>query len=255
MVWWWALAAAAGALLAVTAGTARAPAAVPSHDEFLVRWRRLHGGYDPRSSRMVGGWLRLTYRLARPAAAAGLRPDALTAWGVWVSAAALAVAAGGGPWLVLAGLLVVVSALGDALDGAVAALTGRASRWGYVLDSLADRASELLYVAAVWLAGAPGSLAAGTAVGVVLLEYVRARAAGAGGGEIGTVTVGERPTRVIACATTLVAAGIAAAVAPGAAESLATIGLTLLAALTVAGLAQLLVAVRRRLGPQGQERA
>lgn len=251
MLWWWALAAAAVALLAVTAATARAPATVPGRGEFLARWRRLHGGYEPASSRVVAGWLHFTYALARPLAAAGVRPDPLTAWGVWLSAVAVAAAAQGGAWRVAAGLLVVASAFGDALDGAVAALTGRVSRWGYVLDSLADRASDLLYVTAVWLAGAPGPLAAGTAVGVVLLEYVRARAASAGGGEVGAVTVGERPSRVIACAAALVAAGAA----PASAGPLATAGLTVLAALTAAGLAQLLVAVRRRLGSGEDESA
>lgn len=248
MVWWWALAAAAGALLAVTAATARRPAEVPGPDEHLALWRRLHGGYDPGSSRVVAGWLRIVYPLARPLAAAGLHPDALTAWGVWVSALVVAVAAQGGGWRVAAGLLVVAAGVGDALDGAVAALTGRASRWGHVLDSLADRVSDVAFVAAVGLVGAPGWLAAATAVGIMLLEYVRARAASVSGDEIGAVTVGERPSRVIVCAATLVAVGVA----PGAAAGLATAGLSVLAALTAAGLAQLLLAIRRSLAQGGE---
>lgn len=247
---WWGLAAAALALLAWSALTARRPRApVPGREGYLDRWQALHGGYDPRDSRMVGGWLAVAHAVARPLAAVGIRPSAVTAWNLWLAAVAVALAAESGGWAAAAGLVVVISGLGDAVDGAVAVLTDRTSRWGYVLDSLADRGSDLLYIAAVWVAGAPGWLAAGTAIGLMVLEYVRARANNAGAGEIGAVTVGERASRVIACGATLIAVGVVGvAGAPDRAEQLATVGLAVLAALTVVGLAQLLVAVRRRLG-------
>jgi len=43
---------------------------------------------------------------------------------------------------------------------------------------------------------------------VFLLEYLRARAGNAGFGEVGTVTVAERPTRVIVLAPTLAVCGL-----------------------------------------------
>ena len=42
----------------------------------------------------------------------------------------------------LAALLVGASGLLDNLDGAVAVLSGRTSRWGFVLDSGCDRLAD-----------------------------------------------------------------------------------------------------------------
>ena len=114
--------------------------------------RRLRAG----AGSLAGRWLTLAYTLARPLAARGVSPDALTAWGVLVSAAVAAVAAAGGRWPLVAVGIVVVAGLLDNLDGAVAILSGRTTRWGYVLDSLADRLSDAAYLLALWFLGAPG---------------------------------------------------------------------------------------------------
>lgn len=75
-----------------------------------------------------------------------------------VSVAVAAIAAAGGRWPLAAVAVAVAAGLLDNLDGAVAILAGRTSRWGFVLDSLADRLSDAAYVAALWLLGAPGPL-------------------------------------------------------------------------------------------------
>ncbi len=212
---------------------------VPDLEGYYDRWQRLHGGHDPRDSVWVRGWLRLTYRVARPLASLGVKPDLLTLWTVWLSAIALIPAAVGGPWAILAGLVLVVSAVGDTLDGAVAALTDRATRFGYVLDSLVDRINEVLFLGAVVLIGGLPVLAV-IAGGLFLLhDYVRARAAGAGAGDVATVTLGERANRVIVLALTL---GLAGAL-PILQATLATLGLAIMILLMVAGIGQLLVAV------------
>ena len=81
----------------------------------------------------------------------------------------------------------------------------------------------------------------GTLMG--LHEYTRARAAAAGMSEIGVVTVGERPTRVIVTAVFLACAGIYGAGDP----MWATLAAAGWVGLGVVGLGQLLVVVRRRL--------
>jgi len=213
---------------------------VPDLEGYYDRWRDLHGGHDPRASVWVRGWLRLTYRLSRPLAVLGVKPDLLTLWTVWISALALIPAAIGGPWAILAGLIVVLSAVGDTLDGAVAALTDRATRFGYVLDSLVDRVNEVLFLGAVVLVGGLPVLAV-IAGGLFLLhDYLRARAAGAGAGEVATVTLGERANRVIILALSL---GLAGAV-PMLQATIATLGLAIMILLMAAGLGQLLVAIR-----------
>jgi phosphatidylglycerophosphate synthase len=215
---------------------------LPSREQYLARWAELHGGYDPRESRVVGPWLSLTYVLARPLARAGMSPDAVTLLSGAAAGMACLLAAQPG-WLVAAAVAVVLSGLLDNLDGAVALLRDRASAWGFVLDSVVDRCADLLFLLALWLAGAPAGLCVVAGVLTFLLEYTRARAVAGGMPEIGVVTVWERGTRVVVTAMFL----LAAAVAPGSAQGWAFAGAGACAALGVVGTGQLLVVVRRRL--------
>ena len=159
-----------------------------SRDEYLAAWSRWHGGAGTDSP-LVRGWLSIAYTLARPLA--GLPPVVVTALGLAVAAAAVWPAAAGGLWLIAAGVLVGLSGLLDSLDGALAIGTGRASRRGFVLDSVVDRLTEAAYAAALWVAGAPGWLAVGFGALCWLPDYLRARAGpGRGRGDRRAVGVG-----------------------------------------------------------------
>jgi CDP-diacylglycerol--glycerol-3-phosphate 3-phosphatidyltransferase len=148
----------------------------------------------------------------------------------------------------LAGVaLVLLSALADSVDGALAVITRRASRLGHVLDSVADRLSEAAWGLAVWLLGAPAWLAILITAMGWLHEYVRARATLAGMRDIGAVTMAERPTRVIMVAVTLTATGVADLAWPTRVAAAATLSATIWALLAVIGLLQLWLAVRRAL--------
>ncbi|MCA0143608.1 CDP-alcohol phosphatidyltransferase family protein [Blastococcus sp. LR1] len=174
-------------------------------EEYLAAWSRWHGGADT-SAPLVRGWLTLAHTLARPLAA--LPPAAATAAGLAVAVGAVVPAAAGGAWLVLAGVLIGVSGLLDSLDGALAIGTGRASRRGYVLDSVVDRLTEAAYAAALWAAGAPGWLAVTFGALCWLPDYLRARAGQAGVRRTGPISVWERPTRVAMTGLTLGGAGV-----------------------------------------------
>jgi phosphatidylglycerophosphate synthase len=156
----------------------------------------------------VRGWLSLAYALARPLA--GLPPLLATALGLSVAAGAAALAVPGGGWLVAGGLLVGASGVLDSLDGALAIAGGRASRRGFVLDSAVDRLTEAAYATALWVAGAPGWLAAAFGALCWLPDYLRARAGQAGVAETGALSVWERPTRVAMTGFTLGGAGVVA---------------------------------------------
>lgn len=210
---------------------------------YFDRWASLHGGYDPRGSVLVRAWLTVTYGLARPLVALRVPPDVVTTLGVLVAAAAVWVVSLGGRWVVLAAVLVALSGVVDNLDGAVAVMTGRTTRWGFVLDSLADRVCDGLYLVALWVAGAPGVLCVAGGALMGLQEYARARAGNAGLAEIAVVTVWERPTRVIATALFLLGVGLHVSVA----QSWASAGAVAWVVLGAVGLTQLLVVVRRRL--------
>ena len=216
---------------------------VLTRDEYLDRWSSLHGGYDPRSSSLVGGWLRTIHALASPFARLGVPPDAVTMLGVVVAALVIWLCSLGGLWLIAAAVVVGLSGVVDSLDGAVAVMTGRESRWGAVLDSVVDRVSDLLYLVALWVVGAPAWACLLAGALLFLLEYARARAAAIGLTEIGVVTVGERPTRVIIAAMFLLAGGIY----PSSAAMWATYGAYATVLVCAVAVVQLLLVVRRRL--------
>lgn len=254
-----------GVLLAAGTVLTRRPMAAqaPELDEYLTRWSAAHDGYDAAGTRLLRGWLTVVHRVARPVAAAGVAPDVVTLWTVWVSLAVIAMTLSGGWWRIAAAVVVLVGGLGDALDGAVAVLADRASAWGYVLDSLVDRINDGLYLVAAWIAGAPGWLAVSCGAALGLLEYLRARAGNAGADHTSTITVGERPQRIICCAIAVGLSGIAevsgASAAPagsgaagGPGATFAMQSLLVLLALTVAGLVQLTVAVYRQLRARPQ---
>jgi CDP-diacylglycerol--glycerol-3-phosphate 3-phosphatidyltransferase len=219
------------------------PSRVPGREEYFAAWARWHGGTDPAASPLVRGWLSGAYALAR--AVAGMPPIAATALGLLVAGAAAGTAVAGGWWLVLAGALVGLSGVLDSLDGALAILGGRASRRGFVLDSAVDRLTEAGYAAALWVAGAPGWLAAVFGALCWLPDYLRARAGQAGVAETGALSVWERPTRVALTGFTLGGAGVLAAT--GRAEVVITAGAAAGCLLGVIGVVQLGVWLGRAL--------
>ena len=181
--------------------------AVLSREEYLAAWSRWHGGAgteQPAGPGLAVAGLRAGAAAGRPA------PVAATALGLLVAVAAVGPAAAGGTVAVAAGVLVGLSGLLDSLDGALAIGTGRASRRGFVLDSVVDRLTEAAYAAALWVAGAPGWLAVAFGALCWLPDYLRARAGQAGVRETGALSVWERPTRVILAGLTLVGAGVVA---------------------------------------------
>jgi CDP-diacylglycerol--glycerol-3-phosphate 3-phosphatidyltransferase len=214
---------------------------------YLDRWSAVHGGYDPRRSVWSHSWLRAVYALAAPLARAGMRPHAVTLAGLLACAVAPVAARAG--LVPLAAVAVAASGLLDSLDGAVAVLRDRVTSFGYVLDSVADRVGEALYLWALWLLGAPAWLCVTAGALAWLAEYVRARAVGAGLDDIVVVTVWERAMRIAVTVSGLLVAGLLGLAGQpdraGALAATATVGLWVL--LGLVGLVHLLVAVRRRL--------
>ncbi|MFD2092213.1 CDP-alcohol phosphatidyltransferase family protein [Blastococcus deserti] len=221
-----------------------------SRDEYLAAWSRWHG--DTATDRpLVRGWLTAAWTLARPLA--GLPPIVATGLGLLVAVAAVVPASAGGLWLIAAGLLVGLSGLLDSLDGALAIGTGRASRRGFVLDSAVDRLTEAAYAGALWVAGAPGWLAASFGALCWLPDYLRARAGQAGVAETGALSVWERPSRVAVTGMTLGGAGVVAAW--GGAGLVVTAGAAAGTLLGAVGVAQLGVSLRRMLADRPADAA
>jgi CDP-diacylglycerol--glycerol-3-phosphate 3-phosphatidyltransferase len=219
-----------------------------AREEYLAAWAQGHGGHHPADGgRAERAWFDVVFRVAGPLR--GVHPDALSGAAVIVAAGAAITAGTGARWCLLAAVLVAVSALLDGVDGAVAVMSGRASRWGHLMDSLGDRIAEGLFGAALYEAGAPWQLCVLAVAGGWLQEYARARAGAGGVTDILVVTVAERPTRVIATVVGLLGAGALGtdAVREFDAETAAFCGAVAWLALGLVGLAQLLAALRREL--------
>lgn len=171
-----------------------------AYDDYLREWCALHAFERERLGPVTRAWLRVPYALARRLP---VSPASVTFAGLALALGSVAAYAAGVP--LVAGALVLLSGIADSLDGAVAALRGRATAFGAVLDSVADRASDLTLLAgpALYVRDArPALLAA--AAGTFLLEYVRARCQAVGYTSRQVVTPAERPTRVV-CAVLLAA--------------------------------------------------
>lgn len=220
-----------------------------SWDEYASRWSRLHGGYDPRrASPLVRGWLRTAYGVGRPLAASPVTPNAVTVFGLLLSAGVPWVAGrGSSGWPLAAAGLVVVSGLADTVDGALAVVSGRTSRLGQLYDAVADRIAEACWLVALALVGAPGWLVVLCGGLAWLHEYVRARATVAGMTEIGAVTVAERPTRVLVVTFGLAVAGIGGTLRSELAVGAVTVATAIWTVLGTVAIGQLFLAVRRAL--------
>lgn len=162
------------------------------------RWSALHHDIDPAGVPLLLPWLRAMWWLA--ARLRRVPPWALTALGVALAVGAVLLARG---WPLAAAGVVVLAAVCDGLDGAVAVVADRASRGGARADAVADRVADAAFAAVLWRCGVPWGLAlacAVVAVGVDLLRRMRRVPS--------VITVSERPTWTVCAAL----AGVCAAV-------------------------------------------
>jgi CDP-diacylglycerol---glycerol-3-phosphate 3-phosphatidyltransferase len=206
---------------------------VPTLDEYFARWQILHNApnVDPRASLPLRWFLTVVYWLARPFARAGVSPNMVTLLGLVQGGATLALAK---RLPALSALLILASSFTDGVDGCVAALTDRSTKFGALFDSLADRVTEWCFVGAVVVSGANTWLGIGAAASIGLFEYCRARLLAIGLHDVGPVTIGERPTRVIACTVGVLASALTDSSMVG------NVSLGIVVATSVIALAQLL---------------
>jgi CDP-diacylglycerol--glycerol-3-phosphate 3-phosphatidyltransferase len=89
-------------------------------------------------------------------------------------------------YLFWGGILIIIAALFDAMDGTLARMMGRTSRFGAFLDSTLDRFSEAVIFLGlfIYLSGQNQKLELlliyATVVGSLMVSYARARAEGIG---------------------------------------------------------------------------
>lgn len=122
--------------------------------------------------------------LARGLGTLGLSPNALTLIGLGLMCIIGGVIATGN--FALAGVLIIVAGIFDALDGSLARLTNRVTRFGAFLDSTTDRFAEgALFLGMLYAFVQRGTLFVVYLIflallGSLMVSYARARAEGIG---------------------------------------------------------------------------
>lgn len=120
--------------------------------------------------------------VVRPLARAGISPNILTVVGFLAMVGVAWILSQG--YEMLAGLLIIVVGLFDALDGALARSTGRSTTFGAFFDSTLDRFAEIaLYLGLLYLYRGETlatTLIYLTVTGSLMVSYARARAEGLG---------------------------------------------------------------------------
>lgn len=156
--------------------------------EFFEEWSRIHGGAEIKG--IVRGWLEVSFVLTKPIISLRISPNFLTLLSVLLGALFLGTIEGA-----IAILFLVLSLLLDGIDGTVAIISKRTSKFGAALDAFADRIVESLWAFGFYLMGAPWQLVMTAWLAAFIQEYLRARAAGLGIREVLLVTPAERPVR------------------------------------------------------------
>ncbi len=156
----------------------------------------------------------LTTRLGLWIGGLGIHPNAITVLSLFPTAIAALLAARG--YFFLAGVMLLIGAPLDALDGAVARATNQQSRFGALLDSTVDRYADafMFFGLAFYFAEqqqlAAMALSIAALIGAIAVSYVRARAEGL---DIGSIREGwfDRVLRILV----LIAALLTGWVVPG----------------------------------------
>ena len=159
-----------------------------SREEFFSTWSDLHG--NAKISGIVKAWLSISYLIVRLISRIRITPNILTMFGLFFGVILFLNA--NTSW---ASVLLVLSLICDGIDGSLAILTKKSTKWGAILDSVVDRLTEIFWVLALYKIGADLKLLVLVLLTASLQEYVRARAAGLGVSEVGIVTFAERPVR------------------------------------------------------------
>jgi len=157
------------------------------HD-FLNHWSRLHG--NAPISGVVKAWLSISFIMARVLCKLKISANLLTFSGLLF--AVLLYLFGKEVW---SPIFLVLSLLADGIDGSMAIISGRASKFGSLLDSVVDRISEALWVLVLYKIGIDQEVLLLIVITAFIQEYLRSRSGGLGLTDIGIVTIAERPVR------------------------------------------------------------
>ena len=159
-----------------------------SRTEFFAEWSRLHGGAEIKG--IVRAWLSISFTVTTALKAIRITPNGITY--ISLLCGVLFLYFIDSHWAIA---FLVLSLMADGLDGSLAIITRRVTRWGAALDAVIDRTVESLWAIGLFMLGADWEWVLLAWLAAFSQEYMRARAAGLGVHEVGVVTISERPIR------------------------------------------------------------
>ncbi len=157
-------------------------------EELFSNWSALHGGAEVKG--IVRAWLTISFYITRPIIVLRLSPNSVSLLSIFAAVGFLLALES--HWAIT---LLVLSLLLDGVDGTVAIATGKSSKFGALVDSVADRLVEGLWAVALYLLGAPWQVVIMAWLAAFIQEYLRARVGGLGVNQVLFVTWCERPVR------------------------------------------------------------
>jgi phosphatidylglycerophosphate synthase len=157
-------------------------------EDFYTAWSKLHG--DVKVTGIVKGWLSIAFAAAKALVKLPISPNFLTFLGLIFGV--LLYLNSNKLW---APLILIISLICDGVDGSLAIILGKSSKWGALLDSVVDRLTEVFWVLAIYNLGVDSKILIAVLILASTQEYLRARVGAVGMTQIGVVTVAERPVR------------------------------------------------------------
>jgi phosphatidylglycerophosphate synthase len=159
-----------------------------NREEFFSQWSKAHGEAEVKG--IVKAWLGISFAITRPVIALRISPNFLSLLSIFAGTGFLFML--NSHWAIF---FLVLSLLLDGIDGTVAIVTGKVSKFGALVDAVADRIVEGIWAYAFFLLGAPWQVIAVAWGAASAQEYMRARAGGLGVAKVLMVTWSERPVR------------------------------------------------------------
>jgi phosphatidylglycerophosphate synthase len=159
-----------------------------NREELFSKWSALHG--DAQVKGIIRLWLTISYYITRPLIALKFSPNVLSFMSILAALGFILVIES--HWAIA---LLVISLLLDGIDGTVAIATEKSSKFGALVDGVADRVVEGMWAIALYLLGAPWQAVMTAWLAAFVQEYLRARAGGLGINQVLFVTWCERPVR------------------------------------------------------------
>jgi len=154
---------------------------------FKDDWSALHGDVEIKG--VTKYWLSVAQLLIKPFVLFRISPNFVSLLSL-LSSLPLVVTPNYW-WLILLSLVL------DGIDGSLAIVTTKTSKFGAALDSILDRCVEFIWAVALYKVGIHLGLLAVFIGAAWSQEYLRARAGGLGVKRVSKVSLSERPVRAI----------------------------------------------------------